>query len=543
MPARRWNGWGDPAIDHPLSAHARDLLAQLVGGAAPPADATLEEVVAAVPPSRIVTEEALSLDAEDRVRHARGQSLGDWIALRSGRLGAVPDAVAHPTSADDVRTLLGRASTRGWELVPFGGGTSVVGGVTVRPSDRPVVAVDMAGTAGLRDLDPTSGLATFGAGTAGPAIESALAEHDLTLGHYPQSFEYSTLGGWVAARSAGQESIGYGRIERLFAGGHVETPSGPLDLRPFPASAAGPDLRELVLGSEGRAGVITEVVVRAIRRPRRDQVRAYAVPTWPHALDLARAIAQSGLGLSMVRVSTPLETATTLALGADERSRRWLRRYLGWRRQGPEPCLVLVGIHGPDDVVSATENEVIRLVRQARGVGVPGVAATWRRQRFTAPYLRNALWDAGYAVDTVETATDWTALPALAAALGPALRHGLEADGERVHAFSHLSHVYPSGSSVYATYVFRRATDPDETMDRWRRLKRAASETIVAHGGTISHQHGVGMDHAPYLEAEKGVLAIETIRAAIARLDPERIMHPGILFDDADPGHATPSDR
>ncbi len=532
MTARRWNGWGDPAVERALSPHGRDLLVQLLGAGSSTRDARLEEVVASVPPSRVEASASLSVDPEDRIRHARGQSLPDWIALRSGRLGAMPDAVAHPADAADVRDLLGRAGAAGWVLIPFGGGTSVVGGVTVETSERPVVSVDLSGISGLRDLDTSSGLATFGAGTSGPAVEAALSEHGMTLGHFPQSFEYSTIGGWVAARSAGQESIGYGRIERLFAGGHVETPAGPLDLRPFPASAAGPDLRELVLGSEGRLGVITDVTVRAVRRPRRDQVRAYAVPDWSHALELARTIAQAGLDLSMVRVSTPLETATTLALGADDRSRRWLRRYLGWRRQGPEPCLVLVGIHGPDSVVSATESEVIRLVRGARGVGVPGVASAWRRDRFAAPYLRNAVWDAGYAVDTVETATDWTALPALAAALGPALRHGLEADDERVHAFSHLSHVYPSGSSLYSTYVFRRAADPDETLDRWRRLKRAASDTIVAHGGTISHQHGVGVDHAPYLEAEKGALAIETIRAAIARLDPDRIMHPGVLFGD-----------
>ena len=531
-PARRWNGWGDPAVESHVTRSGSELLPSLVGPGTAPRDATLAEVVAAVPTSRLDGSAGLSVDPEDRVRHARGQSLPDWIALRSGRLGAVPDAVAAPTRTGDVRDLLDRARREGWELVPFGGGTSVVGGVTVQPSDRPIVAVDLAGIAGLSAIDTTSGLATVGAGTTGPALEAALAEHGLTLGHYPQSFEFSTVGGWVAARSAGQESIGYGRIERLFAGGHVETPAGPLDLRPFPASATGPDLRELVLGSEGRLGIVTDVVVRAVARPQRDQVRAYSVPDWDRALVLGRSLAQAGMDLSMVRVSTPIETATTLAMGADERSRRWLRRYLVWRRQGPEPCLILVGIHGPDRVVTATEGEVATLVRRARGVGLPGVAAAWRRDRFAAPYLRNALWSAGYAVDTVETAVDWASLPGLAAALGPALRHGLDADGERVHAFSHLSHVYPSGSSLYATYVFRHGADPEETLDRWRRLKRAASETIVAHGGTISHQHGVGVDHAPYLEAEKGALGVATIRAAMTHLDPDGTMHRGVLFGD-----------
>ncbi len=530
--ASRWNGWGDPAVTPSLSAHAAELLGALVGPGVPPHDASLTDVLGGIPASRLDPEPGLSLDPEDRLRHARGQSLPDWIALRSGRLPAVPDAVAHPTDAADVRALLERARRAGWEVIPYGGGTSVVGGVTPIHLERPVLCVDLRGLAGLRALDADSGLATFGAGTIGPAVEAALAAHDLTLGHYPQSFEYSTLGGWIAARSVGQESIGYGRIDQLFAGGHVETPAGPLDLRPVPASAAGPDLREIVLGSEGRLGIVTDAVVRVVGRPARDQVRAYSVPDWEHALECSKRLARSGLDLSMIRVATPLETATTLAMTADDRARRWLRRYLGWRRQGPEPCLVLVGIHGPDRVVRATEGEVIRVVRAMGGVGLPGVAAAWRRERFAAPYLRNALWEAGYAVDTLETAAPWSVLPALAAELGPSLRHGLETEGERVHAFSHLSHVYPSGSSLYTTYIYRLAADPEETLDRWRRLKRAASELIVAHGGTISHQHGVGRDHLAYLPAEKGALGLAGLRAAIEVFDPEGTMHRGVLLPD-----------
>jgi alkyldihydroxyacetonephosphate synthase len=527
-----WNGWGEAGREATISPSAMSLLASLVGPGAALPDAELAEVVAAVPTARLASERGLSTDAEDRVRHARGQSLPDWIALRSGRLGAVPDAIARPATAEDVRSLLDRARGAGWEVIPYGGGTGVVGGVTVHGTDRPVVSIDLADLSGIRSLDTRSGLATLGAGTTGPAIETALGAHGLTLGHYPQSFEASTLGGWVATRSAGQESIGYGRIEDLFAGGHVETPAGALDLPTFPASAAGPDLRELVLGSEGRLGVITDVTVRAVARPQRDQVRAYSVPDWPRALELAHALGRSGLALSMVRVSSPLETATTLALGSDDRRRGWLRRYLGWRRQGPEPCLILVGIHGRDKVVGAADGEVAGLVRRAGGVGLPGVAQAWRRDRFAAPYLRGPLWLAGYAVDTVETAATWDALSGLAASLGPALRHGLDDLGERVHAFSHLSHVYGSGSSLYTTYLYRRSDDPDTTLDRWRRLKRAASQAIVAGGGTISHQHGVGADHIPYLAAEKGGLGLAAIRAAMERLDPDGTMHRGVLFDD-----------
>ena len=532
---RRWNGWGDESVEEHVPDRAMALLRELVGPAQRPADAALDDVVAAVPRPRLEAGahgSSLDLDALTRVRHARGQSLPDWIALRSGRLGAVPDAIARPTGAAEVATLLATAAARGWTLVPYGAGSSVVGGVTVVASDRPVVTVDLAGISGLHGLDASSGLATFGAGSLGPAVEAALRPHGLTLGHYPQSFEGSTIGGWVATRSVGQQAHGYGRIDELFAGGHLETPRGPLDLPPFPASAAGPDLRQVVLGSEGRIGILTDVTVRASRIPRLERFNAYVVPAWEPALELARRLGQSGLPLSMARISTPLETATTFALAADRRGSGLLRRYLGWRGQGPDRCLVIVGLTGDAGIVGASARAVDDLVRGAHGVAAPGVGPAWRRSRFAAPYLRNALWDEGYAVDTLETATDWATLPALAADLARSLRHGLDAKGERVHAFSHLSHPYGSGSSLYTSYVFRLASDPDETLERWRTLKSAASAAIVGHGATISHQHGVGADHAPYLAAEKGPLGMRAIEALVHEFDPDGVLHRGVLLED-----------
>jgi alkyldihydroxyacetonephosphate synthase len=440
--------------------------------------------------------------------------------------------VARPADSAAVAGLLATAAARGWTLIPYGGGSSVVGGVNVAVSDRPTVTVDLSATAGLRHLDETSGLATFGAGTCGPAVEAALVPHGRTLGHYPQSFEGSTVGGWVAARSVGQQAHGYGRIDELFAGGHLETPRGPLDLPPHPASAAGPDLRQLVLGSEGRLGVLTEVTVRTSLTPRLERFSAYVVPDWGRALELARRLGQSGLPLSMARVSTPLETATTFALAGDRRGSALLRRYLGWRGQGPDRCLVIVGLTGHPDIVGATARAVDDLVRGSHGVAAPGVGPAWRRSRFSAPYLRNALWDEGYAVDTLETATDWATLPALATDLAQVLRRGLEPTGERVHAFSHLSHPYGTGSSLYTSYVFRLAADPDATLERWQTLKSAASEVIVRHGATISHQHGVGTDHAPYLAAEKGELGMRTIEALVHEFDPDGVMHRGVLLED-----------
>jgi len=531
---RRWNGWADVGSLPTLPAEALRLLESEIGVGGAQPDAELADVVAAVADSRLADHPLIARDAEDRVRHARGQSLPDWIALRSGRLDAVPDGVARPAAAGEVRELLAFAAANGASVIPYGGGTSVVGGITPPAGGPPSLTIALDGLAGLVALDERSGLATFGGGTTGPALEAALAPHGLTLGHFPQSFERSTLGGWVAARSAGQQSLGFGRIEDLFAGGRVEAPSGSLVLPAHPASAAGPDLRQLVLGSEGRLGILTEATVRAVPRPAREAFPAWFLPDWPHAVEAARSVARAGLPLSMVRASTPLETATLLSLAGESRSIGLLRRYLRLRHIGPEPSLLLVGASGPERVVESAVREVAGLVRRQGGIAVGGsLGRRWIASRFRTPDLRDALWDAGYALDTLETAVDWTHLPDLAAAVARALRHGLDDFEERVHAFSHISHVYSSGSSLYATYVFRRAADPDETLVRWRRLKDAASQAIVEHGGTITHQHGVGRDHARYLPAEKGELGLAVLADVARRFDPDGIMNPGVLLGDA----------
>jgi alkyldihydroxyacetonephosphate synthase len=405
--------------------------------------------------------------------------------------------------------------------------------VTAEPAPGQVRNINQHSLAGLIDLDERSGLATFGAGRIGPALEAARAPNGLTLGHFPQSFARSTLGGWVAARSAGQQSIGFGRIEDLFGGGRVVAPAGALDLPSHPASAAGPDLRELVLGSEGRLGVITRATVRAVPKPQREAFPAWFLPDWPHAMEASRELARAGLPLSMVRVSTPHETISLLALAGRSRSGDLLARYLRLRGLGPERSLVLVGASGMERFVEGAVREAGSILRRHGGIAVGGsIGRRWLATRFAAPDLRDTAWDAGYALDTIETAVDWTRLPDLAASLGRVLRHGLDDRGERVHAFSHLSHLYPNGSSIYATYVFRRAADPDETLERWRRLKAAASAAIVAAGGTISHQHGVGRDHLPYLPAEKGELGMAALADVARRFDPDGIMNPGVLLED-----------
>ncbi len=533
---RRWNGWGDDTFTYPLNASARRFLEQRVGPGAPPKDAAFTAVVAQVLLSRLPTHPLVSPDPTDRLRHARGQSLPDWVALRSGRIAAFPDGVAHPTSDADVRELIRYAQTAGARLIPYGGGTSVVGHVNPfvgRFGKSPyVLTVDLSRLNRLHRLDETSGLATFGAGVSGPDLEAQLRAAGFTLGHFPQSFEYSTLGGWIATRSSGQQSLGYGRIERLFAGGHVETPAGSLDLPSFPASAAGPDLRELILGSEGRLGIITEATVRVTPLPEHEEFRAIFFPTWEQAQTAARAVVQARLPLSMLRVSTAAETEITLALAGHDSLIGVLESLLKVRGIGDGKCLALLGFTGREGVVKAARHEALGIASDHGGVHVGETfGKQWHASRFRTPYLRNTLWDLGYAIDTLETATDWANVPIMVDAIEAALRAALAETGERVHVFTHLSHLYPDGSSIYTTYLFRLASDPDETLARWQAMKAAASEAIVARGGTISHQHGVGADHAPYLRAEKGALGLTAIRELCAVFDPGGMMNPGKLVE------------
>ncbi|MFZ5591593.1 MAG: FAD-binding oxidoreductase [Bacillota bacterium] len=308
---RRWNGWGEEEINLPLPAGALELLKQLLGPGTPPLDARLDDVLATLPPGRLPHHSLVVTDPEIRLRHSRGQSLPDWIELRSGRVGRVPDGVAFPVSSDEVRQLLGYAQKHGISVIPYGGGTSVVGHLTP-VGDAPVLVLALSRMDRLLDLDEQSHLATFQAGVSGPRLEEQLAERGYTLGHYPQSFEYSTLGGWVATRSSGQQSLGYGRIERLFAGGRLETPCGTLFMPPLPASAAGPDLKELVLGSEGRCGVLTEVTVRVRRRPGREYFGGCLLPGLDAGIAAVQELVRQRLPLVMLRLSDPQETATTL---------------------------------------------------------------------------------------------------------------------------------------------------------------------------------------------------------------------------------------
>lgn len=529
---RRWNGWGDESTSMALPESAGEFLAQVVGTGHCLNDASLTDVIGLVPKSRLPEHSLVLTDAQERVRHARGQSLPDYLAMRSGEIDCFPDGVCFPENRQDVKDILTYAKSHNIELIPYGGGTSVAGHINPNASQRPILTVDMSRMNQLLHLDETSQVATFGAGTPGPMVEAQLLARGYTLGHFPQSFELSTLGGWVASRSSGQQSLRYGRIEQLFAGGNIETFAGSLDVPTFPASSAGPDLRELLLGSEGRFGILTEVKVRVSKVADVEQFSVIFFPNWQLASQFCKEVVQQRIALSMLRVSNEIETQTQLKLAGHENSIKWLERYLSLRGCTENKCMLTFGLTGSKKQIAASKQQLKAMIKMFNGVNTGQLLGKkWQENRFRSPYLRDALWQQGYVVDTFETATDWSNVDALMANVEEKIRNGLKDIDEKVHVFTHLSHVYSQGCSLYTTYVYRNANSYQETLNRWKKLKHLASETIVNNGGTISHQHGVGKDHAPYLHVEKGELGIKVLASLSTHFDVEQQLNPGTLLE------------
>jgi len=531
-----WNGWGDEQITMGLPPAARELLRERIGEGECREDISLQEAIDRVPDSRLPDHVLITRDKKERLVHSHGQSLPDWVSLRQGGRGRFPDGVAFPTTAQEVQDLLRFAAKRDLVIIPYGGGTSVVGHLDVPATGRPVLSLSLERLNRLISMDSSSRLAVFEAGVRGPDLEAQLRAYGFTLGHYPQSFECSTLGGWVATRSSGQQSSHYGSIEALFAGGEMVTLKGTLTCPPFPASAAGPDLRQLILGSEGRLGVLVNAIVRISPIPQSDRVWAVFFPSWEQAIEAVRSLAGARVAYAMIRLSNLLETVTNLTLAGREKTVSLLRKYLGLRHVGDaEGCLCLVEFVGSRRQVNGQRRLAFPILRKQGGVSVGrAIGEAWKHHRFRAPYLRNTLWGMGYAVDTVETAVTWNKVTQTMKTVEKAIAGALAPWQERVHIFSHLSHVYSTGSSIYTTFLFRVAASPEETLARWTALKTSTSRAIVRAGGTISHQHGVGLDHGPYLGAEKGPVGMEILRQTFANMDPEQRMNPGKLLERQD---------
>jgi alkyldihydroxyacetonephosphate synthase len=529
---KRWNGWGEKNIYLELPLGGYDFLSNIIGDGNPQKDSPLEEIIKKVPHSRAPEHPLISTDPKKRVLYSHGQSLPDWVSIRGGILEDFPDGVAFPKTILEIEEILKFAEKNKIAVIPYGGGTSVLGHINIPKIKMPIVTISMKHINRLVNIDTYNMLATFEAGIMGPDIENKLKEKGFTLGHFPQSFEYSTLGGWIATRSSGQQSAYYGRIENLFAGGEVITPKGIMKFPTFPASAAGPDLKHILLGSEARLGIITKATVKISKMPEYDEVYGIFFPSWDFALKAVKKIAASNIPFSMIRLSNKTETAANLALAGKKSKINVLKNYLKLRGIKTDGCMCLFGITGSKKNAAFIKKISFPIFRKYKGVNIGTIMGKmWNKNRFKSAYLRNTLWDLGYAVDTLETAVNWDKVSSAMSLIEKNILDKAKYLNEKVHVFSHLSHVYKTGSSIYTTYVFKLSDNPQDTISKWKKLKDAASCAIIESEGTISHQHGVGTDHMDYLKSEKGQIGIDAIKSIYSHFDPDNMMNPLKLIE------------
>lgn len=536
--------WGPPAKTPSLSRAAQRFLDAEVGPLAKRRAVGLDEAAARVPRTRLtkaaraalaeaVGGENVHIDPATRAGRAGGQSYLDVLRRRVGDVSGAPDAVIRPESHEQVAAVFAASADHRVAIVPVGGGTSVVGGVSAgeQASSRfsAVVAMEMSRMSRVLEVDADSMTATVEPGIRGPELERVLAADGLTLGHLPQSFERASIGGYVATRSAGQASTGYGRMDDLVVALRVATPVGDLRLGRGPASAAGPDLLHLVVGSEGTLGVLTAVTLRVRHAPVVRRYEAWVIGSFDAGLTAFRELAQHRSGPDVARLSDPDETRAALALtGPSGVAGTVTRRVVAWRGGGT-PCIAVLGWEGGQDDVRLRRRLSRRALRRAGGrpLGRRG-GESWRRHRFDGPYLRDALLDHGVCVETVETAATWSALRVTYDAVCSALTASLAGRGTPPLVGAHVSHLYETGASLYFTVLARQ--QPGQEAEQWSTAKRAASEAIVSTGATITHHHAVGRDHRPYLEAEIGPVGVATLRAVKKTLDPDGLLNPGVLI-------------
>ena len=531
----KWWGWGESGRRHELPPAALDMLREEVGPAEPSERVPTEAVRLPEPaglPSALAgavgTENVLE-GAEERLMHSAGKSYPDLVRARAGAPASAPDAVIRPPDAGAVHRVLEICSREGVAVVPFGGGTSVVGGVdALRGEHSAVVSLDL-GLLRAVDVDRTSLTARLGPGLTGPQAEAALGSRGLTLGHFPQSFEYATIGGFAATRSAGQASAGYGRFDELVSALELTAPAGALRTLATPHTAAGPSLREVVLGSEGVLGVITDVAVRVRPRPESRRYEGWIAQDFRAGHAVVRSLAQAGALPDVMRLSDREETRVSLGLSGTEGFKRsLLDTYLRLRGRS-DGCIMICGWEGERENVERRRALSARFLRKGGAVPLgPQAGRSWRRGRFDGPYLRDELLDLGYLVETLETSHTWARYEEHYQAVGAALRGAMEAAGTPGIVMCHLSHAYADGASLYFTFIAPRK--PGGEIDQWRALKGAASAAITATGGTITHHHAVGRDHAPYMRSEVGELGLDAIRAVKEVFDPAGVMNPGKLL-------------
>jgi alkyldihydroxyacetonephosphate synthase len=529
---RRFWGWGWEDAG-PTPAHVQaigQLVAARFGVTPGPIlpEPTIDQVT--LRPSRIAPPGALSAqcsaDPFDRAGHTYGKSFRDIVRGLQGDFANAPDLVAFPATVAELTALLDWCSTANLAAIPYGGGSSVVGGVEPPAGDdhAGVVTIDLTKLDRVLEIDRTSRAARIQGGVLGPSLEDQLRPHGLTLRHFPQSFEFSTLGGWIATRSGGHYATLYTHIDDFVEALQVVTPSGTITTRRLPGSGAGPSPDRLFLGSEGTLGIIVEAWMRLQDRPRFRAAASVTFDTFARATDAARTIAQAGLHPANCRLLDAGEAFTSgagdgrhavllLAFeSADHPLEAWMHRALECARD-----------HGgivPDGAGAAVET-----TEGARD----GAAGAWRRAFLDAPYLRDALVRLGMISETFETAVTWDRFPTFHAQVVEATQEALRRVAGGGQVTCRFTHVYPDGPAPYYTVI--APARPGAALDQWHEVKRAAADAIIDAGGTITHHHAVGRDHRPWYDRQRPEAFAAALRAVKRTLDPAGVLNPGVLID------------
>ena len=530
----KWWGWGDPERRLELGASAQAMLGERLGKAEPVERAGLEQV--RLPEARELPAPIAGV-ADPMHRESRGSARPSDAAIRiSSAFGTAsrqrPDAVLRPVDQAQLAAVLAACAAAGVAVVPFGGGTSVVGGVeALRGEHSSVIALDLRALRHVT-VDRTSLTARLGPGLLGPEAEAALGAEGLTIGHFPQSFEYASIGGFAATRSAGQASAGYGRFDDLVSAVEMTTTAGPIRTLQTPHTAAGPALRQLVLGSEGTLGVISDVTVRVRPAPPLRRYEAWVAESWEAGREIVRALAQAQALPDVTRLSDESETEISLALsGTEGLKRSLLDGYLALRRRRGG-CMLITGWEGEPDSVERRRALSSRLIRKggAGGLGtLPG--KSWLHGRFDGPYLRDELMDQGYLVETLETSQTWSAWRRLYEGVGGAIADAMDRTGGTPGSSCVTSRT-PTPTAPRCISPSSAAPRTGAEIDQWREPEVDRLRGDRRRGGTITHHHAVGRDHVPYMRAEVGEIGIDALRALKVRLDPAGVMNPGKLLPD-----------
>ena len=542
----KWWGWGVEGVGfrHEDKPGFAPFVRQAVGldlsvsmTAAPPdfselrvpASRAPEEFIALL--RDITGAENAVVDDLSRVVHTYGKSLRDLVRIRAGAFPRTPDVVVYPADETEVQAVVDVVVEADAVIIPFGGGSNIAGSLEPHADEsRVVVSLDLGRLNRVLEIDADSGLARIEAGALGPDLEAQLNRDGWTMGHFPDSFTHSTLGGWVATRSSGMQSDKYGDIADIVKGLRVVRAGGVLVIRAVPSASTGPSVREMVVGSEGRLGVITEVAVQVHRLPEKRGIYAYFFKNLDHGLAAMQEIAESDASPSVTRLSDGHETGFSLATskeskGISKKVQAGLMAYL--RRRGwnlDEICLSFIGFEGGAAHAKRQKKTVDRIVRRHHGIGVgKGPGALYDQKKFDTPYIRDFLLDHGAAGDVSETAGPWSKLRGIHAAVYEAADSAYEKIGRQGWTMSHMSHSYHSGACLYFTFAFAFGDDPLEEYDT---VKRAIQQAFVDAGGTISHHHGVGLEHAPWLEEDISTQGVAVMAGLFDAVDPGAHFNP-----------------